>query len=106
MSIQVWDIAHGRSGDKGDICNIGLIARTEADYEILCREVTPTRVREHFGDLIKGDIDRYELPNIKALNFVCKGALDGGGTLSLRSDHLGKVMYTWLLRMEIDIDGK
>ena len=106
MSIQVWDIAHGRSGDKGDICNIGLIARTKADYEILRREVTPTRVREHFGDLIKGDVDRYELPNIKALNFVCKGALDGGGTLSLRSDHLGKVMYTWLLRMEIDIDGK
>ena len=106
MSIQVWDIAHGRSGDKGDICNIGLIARTEADYEILRREVTSTRVREHFGDLIKGDVDRYELPNIKALNFVCKGALDGGGTLSLRSDHLGKVMYTWLLRMEIDIDGK
>ena len=64
--------------------------------------ITSERLQEHFGELIKGDIDRYELPNINALNFVCKGALDGGGTLSLRSDHLGKVMYTWLLRMEID----
>ena len=106
MSIKLWEIAHGRSGDKGDICNIGLIARSEEGYKILCREVTPERVRKHFGDLIKGNVDRYELPNIRALNFVCKGALDGGGTLSLRSDHLGKVMYTWLLRMELDIDGK
>jgi hypothetical protein len=100
--MRVWDIAHGRSGDKGDVCNIGVIARSAEKWELLRREVTEERVRRHFGDLIKGSITRYELPNIHALNFVCRGALDGGGTLSLRSDHLGKVMYTWLLRMEID----
>lgn len=99
--MRVWQIAHGRSGDKGDVCNIGVIARDPAKWEHLKREVTEERVRDHFGDLIKGSITRYELPNIQALNFVCRGALDGGGTLSLRSDHLGKVMYTWLLRMEI-----
>jgi hypothetical protein len=102
VTVRVWDLAHGRSGDKGDICNIGLIARSDEAYERLYRQVTSQRLRDHFGALIKGDVDRYELPNIKALNFVCKGALDGGGTLSLRSDHLGKVMYTWLLRMELD----
>ncbi len=101
MSRRVWDLAHGRSGDKGDVCNIGLIARSAADYETLCRKVTAERVRQHFGETIKGEVERYELPNIHALNFVCRGALNGGGTLSLRSDHLGKVMYTWLLRMEL-----
>jgi hypothetical protein len=99
---RVWDLAHGRSGDKGDVCNIGVIGRSAAAYETLRREVTVERVRRHFGGLIKGSIERYELPNIWALNFVCRGALNGGGTLSLRSDHLGKVMYTWLLHMEID----
>ncbi len=102
MKRRVWDLAHGRSGDKGDVCNMGLIARSGEAWEVLKREVTEERVKAHFGDLIKGSVTRYELPNIHALNFVCRGALDGGGTLSLRSDHLGKVMYTWLLRMEID----
>ena len=102
MRRRVWDLAHGRSGDKGDVCNIGVIGRSAAAYETLRREVTVERVRRHFGDLIKGSIERYELPNIWALNFVCRGALNGGGTLSLRSDHLGKVMYTWLLHMEVD----
>jgi hypothetical protein len=102
MTRRVWDLAHGRSGDKGDVCNIGLIARSPAAYATLLEQVTPERVRAHFNGLIKGSIERFELPNIHALNFVCRGALDGGGTLSLRSDHLGKVMYTWLLRMELD----
>ena len=102
MTRRVWELAHGRSGDKGDVCNIGLIARTPAAYEILKKQVTPERVKKHFGELIKGSVERFELPNIRALNFVCRGALDGGGTLSLRSDHLGKVMYTWLLRMELE----
>ena len=62
-------------------------------------------MQEHYGSLVKGTVSRYELPNILALNFVLTGALDGGGTMSLRSDHLGKVMYAWLLRMEIDADG-
>lgn len=102
MKRRIWDLAHGRSGDKGDVCNIGIIAREPQHYETLRREVTEERVKQHFGDLIKGTVERFELPNIHALNFVCRGALDGGGTLSLRSDHLGKVMYTWLLRMEIE----
>ena len=102
MKQRVWDLAHGRSGDKGDVCNMGLIARRPEAWEILKRKVTEEAVRAHFGDLIKGSITRYEFPNIHALNFVCRGALDGGGTLSLRSDHLGKVMYAWLLKMEID----
>jgi hypothetical protein len=102
MTRRVWDLAHGRSGDKGDVCNIGLIARSPQAYETLLKQVTPERVRSHFNGLIKGTIERFELPNIHAINFVCRGALDGGGTLSLRSDHLGKVMYTWLLRMELD----
>ena len=105
MARRVWDFAHGRSGDKGDICNIGLIARSPEAFETLRVHVTEERVRHHFADLVKGEITRYEMPNIHALNFVCRGALNGGGTLSLRSDHLGKVMYTWLLRMELPEDA-
>jgi hypothetical protein len=99
--MRVAELAHGRSGDKGDTCNVGLVAYDDAGFALLQREVTAERVREHFGDLVRGTVTRYELPNIRALNFVLTGALDGGGTMSLRSDHLGKVMYAWLLRMEI-----
>jgi hypothetical protein len=99
--MRVADLAHGRSGDKGDTCNVGLVAYDDAGFAVLRREVTAERVREHFGHLVRGTVTRYELPNIRALNFVLTGALDGGGTMSLRSDHLGKVMYAWLLRMEI-----
>jgi hypothetical protein len=102
--IRIRELAHGRSGDKGDVCNVGLIAYDERGYEILRREATAERVREHFADLVKGEVTRYEMPNIHALNYVCRGALNGGGTLSLRSDHLGKVMYAWLLRMEIETE--
>ena len=103
---RIWELAHGRSGDKGDICNIGLIARTPEAFDILKREASADRVKAHFGDLIKGTVTRFEMPNIHALNYVCYGSLDGGGTLSLRSDHLGKVMYTWLLRMEVEANKK
>ena len=103
-TVRVFDLAHGRSGDKGDVCNVGLVARDEDAYRTLRRELTATRVKEHFGELVKGDVERYELPNVHALNFVCRGALNGGGTMSLRSDHLGKVMYAWLLRMEIETE--
>lgn len=102
---RVVDLAHGRSGDKGDTCNVGLVAYDDAGYEILDREVTAERVKEHYGDLVRGTVTRYTMPNIRAFNFVLTGALDGGGTMSLRSDHLGKVMYAWLLRMELP-DGK
>jgi hypothetical protein len=100
--MRVFDLAHGRSGDKGDICNVGLIARDERAFAILRRQVTGERVKEHFGELVTGEVRRYEMPNIRALNFVLHGALNGGGTQSLRSDALGKVMYAWLLRMELD----
>jgi hypothetical protein len=100
--MRVVELAHGRSGDKGDTCNVGLVAYDDDGYALLKREVTAERVKEHFGDLVKGTVTRYELPGIKALNFVLTNALDGGGTMSLRSDHLGKVMYAWLLRMDID----
>jgi hypothetical protein len=101
QGMRVADLAHGRSGDKGDVCNVGLVAYNDAGFEILRREVTAERVKAHFGDLVKGSIQRYEMPRIRALNFVLNEALDGGGTLSLRSDHLGKVMYAWLLHMEL-----
>ena len=98
---RVADLAHGRSGDKGDTCNVGIVAYDDAGYQRLRRELTEERVRRHYGDLVRGTVTRYEQPGIRALNFVLTGALDGGGTMSLRSDHLGKVMYAWLLRMEL-----
>lgn len=98
---RVADLAHGRSGDKGDTCNVGIVAYNPDGFAELRSYLTEDRVKQHFGSLVKGDVKRYEMPNIQALNFVCTGALDGGGTLSLRSDHLGKVMYAWLLRMEL-----
>jgi len=100
---RVADLAHGRSGDKGDVCNAGIVAYDDAGYEILRKQLTPERVKEHFGPLVKGDVLRYDLPNIRAINFVLKKALDGGGTMSLRSDSLGKVMYAWLLKMEVEV---
>jgi hypothetical protein len=99
--MRVADLAHGRSGDKGDICNVGIVAYDDDGYAVLRRELTAERVKAHYGDLVRGTVTRYELPNIRALNFVLTGALDGGGTLSLRSDHLGKAMYAWLLRMDV-----
>jgi hypothetical protein len=102
VTLRVADLAHGRSGDKGDNCNVGLVAYDADGYEVLRRHLTAERVKEHFGGLVRGDVERYELPNILALNFVLRGGLDGGATVSLRSDHLGKTMYAWLLRMEIN----
>jgi hypothetical protein len=104
VPLRVADIAHGRSGDKGDVCNAGVIAYDDAGWEILRTQLTAERVKAHFGALVAGEVERFELPNIRALNFVLHGALDGGGTQSLRSDALGKVMYAWLLRMELDAD--
>ena len=98
------DLAHGRSGDKGDNCNVGIVAYDADGYELLREHVTAERVKEHFGELVKGPVERYELPYIHALNFVLRGGLDGGATVSLRSDHLGKVMYAWLLKMEIEVE--
>jgi hypothetical protein len=96
-------IAHARSGDKGDLVNIGVIARDERLYSAILREVSVRRVARHFSTLVQGRIERYELPNIGALNFVCAAALDGGGTLSLRSDAQGKSFGGAILSLEIEL---
>ena len=101
--IQLVDLAHARSGDKGDTANVGLIAYRPEDYDLLVSEVTAERVARHFGDALTGGVDRFELPNLYALNFLLHGALDGGGTVSLMTDAQGKVFSTALLRMEIDV---
>jgi len=101
MKIQLRQIAHARSGDKGDNANIGLIALKPEYYPILVREVTAERVKQHFAGLCLGEVERYEIPNLQALNFVLHRALDGGGTLSLRTDSQGKTYGAALLRMEI-----
>jgi len=103
MKIQLVDLAHARSGDKGDTANVGLIALKPEWYDVLNRHVTLDRVAEHFRGMIEGDVERYELPNLNALNFLLHGALDGGGTLSLKTDAQGKVYSTALLRMMIDV---
>jgi hypothetical protein len=98
------DIAHARSGDKGDTANVGIIARKPEYYPILVREVTAQRVKEHFAGVCLGPVERYELPNLGALNFLLQESLDGGGTLSLKADPQGKTYSSALLRMEIDVD--
>lgn len=95
-------LAHARSGDKGDTANVGLIALKPEYWPVLQREVTRDRVSAHFGAMVSG-VDRFELPNLRALNFLLHGALDGGGTLSLKTDAQGKVYSTALLRMEIPV---
>jgi len=104
MKIALGRIAHARSGDKGDTANIGVIAWRERDYIILVREVTAERVKEFFGGLVKGRVERFELENLGALNFLLHQALDGGGTVSLRLDAQGKTLGAALLGMEIEVD--
>ncbi|HEX7545346.1 MAG TPA: hypothetical protein VF368_01375 [Gemmatimonadaceae bacterium] len=107
MRVRLLDIAHARSGDKGDTANVGLIALKPEWYAPLARYVTKDRVATHFTDIITGGVERYELPNLGALNFLLHGALDGGGTLSLKTDAQGKVFSTALLRLVVDIpDGE
>jgi hypothetical protein len=103
MKKQLVELVHSRSGDKGDIANIALFAPDQATYNLLVREVTAERVRSHFEGIVTGRVERYEAPNILALNFVLQGALDGGASRSLRSDALGKSLSSALLRMEIEV---
>ncbi len=102
MKIQLGKIAHARSGDKGNLVNIGVIAYAPEHYATLLREVTAERVKAHFADRIEGSVERFELPNIQALNFVCRQALMGGGTLSLLSDAQGKSFGGGILSLEIE----
>ncbi|HXN45882.1 MAG TPA: hypothetical protein VN893_04530 [Bryobacteraceae bacterium] len=104
MKVPLARIAHCRSGDKGDVANIGVIAHNERRYLVLVREVTAERVKAFFGDRVRGGVERFELPNVGALNFVMREALGGGGTVSLRVDAQGKTLGAALLRLEIEVD--
>ncbi len=103
MTIKLKDIAHGRSGDKGDAANIGIIAYDEEGYKIIEKHLTAERVKKHFTGICHGTVERYEMPNIRALNFILNSALGGGGTVSLKLDAQGKTLAAALLRMEIEI---
>lgn len=103
MKIKLLDIAHGRSGDKGDAANIGVIAYDNKGYEMLAKHLTAERVKKHFEGICFGEVERYEMPNIRALNFLLHNTLGGGGTVSLKHDAQGKTLAAALLRMEIEI---
>ncbi len=104
MKVRLVDIAHARSGDKGDTANVGVIALRADWYPLIAESLTRERVAQHFAGVITGDVERFELPNLHALNFLLHGALDGGGTLSLKTDAQGKVFSTAMLRMVLDVD--
>ena len=101
--VPLLELAHARSGDKGDTANVGLIALKPEYYPILVKQVTAARVARHFKGMVKGPVERFELPNLGALNFLLHGALDGGGTILLKTDAQGKVLSTALLRLEIEL---
>jgi hypothetical protein len=103
MRVPLIDIAHARSGDKGDTANVGVIAMTPEWYPVLAKYLTRDRVAQHFAGVITGQVERFELPNLGALNFLLHGALDGGGTLSLKTDAQGKVFSTALLRLVLEV---
>ena len=101
--IQLRELAHARSGDKGDTVNVGVIAYREEDYPVLVEHLTAERVKAHFGALVQGDVERFELPNLGALNFLLHNALGGGGTVSLMTDAQGKTFSTAMLRIELEL---
>ena len=102
-AIPLYKVCQARSGDKGDTCDISLFAPNTEIYDALLHSLTAERVKAHFGDYVRGEVRRYELPNLHALKFVCQQALGGGGTASLRSDNLGKSMAANLLRMALPL---
>jgi hypothetical protein len=104
--IKLQDICWYRSGDKGDISNIGLMAKTQKGYEVIKKEVTPARIKAHFKDWVKGDVVIWPMDNFCALEIVMYGALGGGATKTLRVDQTGKAMCVGLSRMEIEVDAK
>lgn len=106
MRVRLLELAHARSGDKGDTANVGVIARRPSYYPLLVRELSAQRVAAHFAGMITGRVERFELPNLHALNFLLYGALGGGGTVSLKTDAQGKTLSTALLRLEMEVpDG-
>lgn len=102
--IQLLHLAHARSGDKGDTANVGVIALQPEFYPVLVEQLTVDRVKQHFHGMVHGAVERFELPNLEALNFLLHNALGGGGTVSLKTDAQGKVYSTAILRMEVDVD--
>ena len=103
MKVRLYELAQARSGDKGDASNVGLIARTPEIWEILREQATAERVQEHFREVCRGGVDRYEVPNLLAFNFILKDSLGGGGTESLKTDAQGKTHAQGLLQMEVEI---
>lgn len=103
MRVPLYQVAHARSGDKGDGSNVGLIANTPEVYELLLEQVTIERVKEHFRQVCKGKVERFEVPNLLALNFILHDSLGGGGTESLKTDAQGKTHGQGLLSLEIEV---
>lgn len=101
--VRLEDVAHARSGDKGDASNVGLIAKTPQLFEVIREKATPERVKEHFREVCRGRVERYEMPNLLALNFLLHDSLGGGGTESLKTDAQGKTHAQGLLQMEIEV---
>lgn len=104
MKIRLIDIAHARSGDKGDTGNVGVIARKKENYPLLVKYLTVQRVREHFKGIALGPVERFEIPNLWAINFLLHESLGGGGTKSLKNDAQGKTLSSAMLRMELEIE--
>ena len=102
-SVPLYAMAHGRSGDKGDGSNVGVAAYDDVSYAILLAWLTPERVRRHFAGIVEGEVERYEMPNLRALNFILHGSLGGGGSASLKNDAQGKTHAMALLRMKVDV---
>ena len=102
MKVKLIDIAHARSGDKGDAGNVGVIAYDEKGYEIIKKHLTAERVKKHFEGICFGNVERYEMPNIRAINFLLHNSLGGGGTVSLKHDAQGKILASAMLRMELE----
>lgn len=106
VRVQLLQLAHARSGDKGNTANVGVIAWDEEDYPLILEQVTAARVKRHFGEMVQGPVERFRLDNLHAVNFLLHGALDGGGTVSLMTDAQGKVFSTALLRMEVEVSDE
>jgi hypothetical protein len=104
MKLKLIEIAHARSGDKGDAGNVGVIAYDDKGYEIIKKHLTTERVKKHFEGICFGKVERYEMPNIRAINFLLHNTLGGGGTVSLKHDAQGKILASAMLRMELDIE--
>jgi hypothetical protein len=105
MKVRLEEISFARSGDKGDVCSVGLIAKTSKAYETLIREVTQEKIKDHFGDMVKGGVELYPMPNVECLHVVLRKALGGGATKTLRYDQTGKAMGQALLRMEVEVEN-